>query len=200
MGNQSRNTVRLYASQTEAVWQVILKDGVAHSRAEYVRRKYGESAPVFLTAYQWYVAQAQRLVPKPEGAEFPYWVFHDPYLMESGYSSRILTLEVPVEEAVFFDMNDWNKVVRLKYIGRTDLEERLFQKELDARGINSRDVMLTDFYPDLKQLTLDSWQRLFRHHEAARQGNYQNIGALQAGLWRIRKEWVVRVNGADFSP
>lgn len=200
MDHQSGNTVRLYASQTETVWQVIQRDGVAHSRAEYVRKKYGESAPVFLTAYQWYVDHAAKIVPKPEGAEFPYWVFHDPYLLEAGYSTRILTLEVPVEEVVFFDMYDWNKVVQLKFIGQTAPEERAFQRELDARGITGRDVMLTNFYPELKQLTMDSWQRLFRHHEAARKGDLENIGSLQAGLWRIEKEWVVRVDGIDFQP
>lgn len=200
MGTQGRNTVRLYASQAEIVWQTILRDGVTHSKAEYVRKKYGESAPVFLTAYEWYVRQAPRFVPKPEGAEFPYWAFQDQYLMEAGHSARILTLDVPIEEAVFFDMYDWNKVVQLKYIGETAAEEKAFQRELEGRGINTRDVMLTNFYPDLKYLTLDSWQRIFRHHEAARQGDLQGIGSLQAGLWRIKKEWVLRVDGKDFIP
>ena len=198
MGTQSGHTVILYSSQTEVVWQAIQNQGAAFSRAEYVRRKYGESAPVFLTAYRWFVSQAPRFVPRPEGAEFPYWAFGDQYLMEAGSSAHILTLEVPAEEAVFFDMYDWNKVVQLKYIGETPGQERAFQRELENRGITGRDVMLTGFYPELRQQILDSWQRIFRHHEALRQGGSPDIGSLQAGLWCIKKEWVRRVDGADY--
>ena len=108
-------------------------------------------------------------------------------------SSHLLTLEVPVEEAVYFDMYDWNKVVQLKYMGKTDADERAFMEELAMRGITTRDVMLTDFYPDLKEQTLDSWKRLFRYHEDAKVGRPTRMGSLQAGLWCIRKEWVVDV-------
>lgn len=195
MGEKSGNFMILYASQADPVWQAIRRDGIAFSREEYVRRKYGESAPVFLTAYRWFVQQLPRFVPKPEGAEFPYWAFSDQYLMETGRSSHVLTLQVPVEEAVFFDLQDWNKIVQLKYLGQTEAEERPFQQELKARGLFPADVMLTNFYPDLKQQTFDSWQRLFRHHEALRRGEKPPIHQLQAGLWCIKKEWVLRRNG-----
>ncbi len=194
MGTNSGNTMILYASQTEPVWQAIQRDGVAFSKPEYVCKKYGDSAPVFLTAYQWFVRQLPRYVPKPEGAEFPYWAFGDQYLMETGRSSHVMTLEIPREEAVYFDMADWNKVVQLKYIGETEADERTFQRELKERGIFPADVMLTNFYPDLKQMTYDSWQRIFRHHEALRRGDAVPIHSLQAGLWCIRKEWVLKDN------
>lgn len=197
MGEKSGNTVILYASQADPVWQAILRDGVAYSREIYVRQKYGVSAPVFLTAYRWFVEQLPRFVPKPEGAEFPYWAFGDQYMMGSSYSSNVLTLEVPADKAVFFDMADWNKVVQLKYIGKTEAEERSFQRELTERGIKPTDVMLTNFYPDLKQATYDSWQRLFRHHEALKRGEDAPIHSLQAGLWCIRKEWVKHHNGEE---
>ena len=194
MGSQRNGTMILYASQAEPVWQEIRKNGVAFSKREYVRRKYGESAPVFLTAYNWFVRKLPQYVPKPEGAEFPYWAFADQYTLPGGStSSRLLTLEVPVEEAVYFDMYDWNKVVQLKYMGKTDADERTFMEELAMRGITTRDVMLTDFYPDLKEQTLDSWKRLFRYHEDAKAGRPTRMGSLQAGLWCIRKEWVVDV-------
>ena len=194
MGTESRNTVILYASQAEPVWQAIMRDGAAFSKPEYVQQKYGSSAPVFLTAYRWFVQQLPRYVEKPEGAEFPYWAFGDQYLMETGRSSHVLTLEVPTNQAVFFDMADWNKVVQMKYIGETEAGERAFQRELKERGIFPADVMLTNFYPDLKQLTYDSWQRIFRHHEALKRGEEVNIHSLQAGLWCIRKEWVLMDN------
>ena len=194
MGNQRNGTMILYASQAEPVWQEIQRDGAAFSKREYVRKKYGESAPVFLTAYNWFVQKLPKYVPKPEGAEYPYWAFADQYTLPGGStSSRLLTLEVPIEEAVYFDMYDWNKVVQLKYMGRNAADERAFMEELSMRGITTRDVMLTDFYPDLKEQTLDSWKRLFRYHEDVKAGLPVQMGSLQAGLWCIRKEWVIDV-------
>ena len=194
MGNQCNDTMILYASQAEPVWQAIQRDGAAYSRREYVRKKYGESAPIFLTAYNWFVKMLPRYVEKPENAEFPYWAFADQYVIPGGSAStRLLTLEVPIDQAVYFDMYDWNKVVQLKYMGKDERDERAYLQELAMRGITTRDVMLSDFYPDLKEQTLASWKRLFRYHEAVRQGDRSGIGSLQAGLWCIRKEWVVDV-------
>lgn len=191
--DHTMNTVTLFASQAEPVWQAVLRDGAAYSKAAYVRKKYGESAPVFLTAYDWFVGQLPRYVPKPPDAEYPYWAFGDQYLMEAGSASRILRLEVPVGEAVFFDMYDWNRIMRMQYLGKDPGEERAFRQELALRGITPSEVMLTSFYPELRARVCASWQRLFRHHEAVRQGDRAGVGSLQAGLWCIRREWVTDV-------
>ena len=45
--------VILYAAQADAVLKAIERDGSCFSREEYVRRKYGESGPIFLTVYKW---------------------------------------------------------------------------------------------------------------------------------------------------
>lgn len=65
------NTIRLYSFQTDVVYQVLKRDGVCYSKEEYVRKKYKESAKVFINAYGWFVKEAQHIVPKPEGAEYP---------------------------------------------------------------------------------------------------------------------------------
>jgi hypothetical protein len=194
MDSKRNDTVILYVSQADAVWEAIQRDGIAVSRAEYVQKKYQESAPVFLTAYRWFVSRLPRYVPRPEGAEFPYWAFGDLYLMETGYSSHVLQLEVPVDEAVFFDMMDWNKIVQMRLLGETAAEEQAFHQELKARGVDYAEVMLSSFYPDLKMQIQFSWDRLFRHHQAARQGQFP-VEKLQAGLWCIKKEWVRQHNG-----
>ena len=73
MGDKKRmgdtgDKVILYAAQADAVLKAIERDGRCFSREEYVRRKYGESGPIFLTVYRWFVKEAAKLVPKPEGA------------------------------------------------------------------------------------------------------------------------------------
>lgn len=58
------NTIRLYSFQTDVVYQVLKRDGVCYSKEEYVRKKYKESAKVFINAYGWFVKEAQHIVPK----------------------------------------------------------------------------------------------------------------------------------------
>lgn len=195
MGTNCGKTVRLYASQTEAVWNTICRDGVAFCKEDYIIRKYGTAAPVFLTAYRWFVEKAQAVVPRPAGASFPYWVFADSMMMETGKSSYVLALDVPIEEALFFDMYDWNQILQFHLLSEDPKEARHFLEELNARGIRANDVMLTSFYPDLRQRILDSWKLLFRHHESVRMGNTEGIGKVQAALWQIRLDWVASVNG-----
>ena len=110
--------------------------------------------------------------------------------MEPSGDGRALALDVPRDQAVFFDLYDWNKVVRLEYIGETEAEERAFRRELRDRGLTGRDVMLTQFYPELRQTVLASWRRLFRHHEAIRAGDLTGVGGVQAALWQLRREWL----------
>lgn len=189
MDRQS-HTITLYTSQTETVLQVLEQDGVCFSKEAYVRKKYEESAPIFLTAYSFFVQEAGKFAPKPEGAEYPYWAFHDLYNVDASGRAGILKLRVPIEETVLFDVRDWNRILCLKYLGETEEEEKRFQKELDARGLTETKIMLTDFYPDWKREIKESWKRLFRHHETLCQGQDVTKNGIQAGLWRLKREWI----------
>lgn len=185
------HTIALYSAQAEPVIRVIDRDGACFSKREYVERKYQESAPIFVAAYSWFVGEAEKRVPKPQGAEYPYWAFQELYSVDSS-GDRVLELRVPVEEAVFFDMFDWNKVIRLQYIGESKAEEDRFRHQLVDYGIRREsDVILTSFYPELKRQVQESWQRLFRHHEKIKSGEPHGAQSVQAGLWRIKKEWLV---------
>ena len=182
--------VCLYAMQAQKVLDVIERDGVCYSRAEYVRRKYAESAPIFLTAYGWFVREAEKIVPRPENAEYPYWAFRDLYSVDGSGGGCLLKLRVPDNEAVFFDVHDWNKILRLSYIGQDEEDEQAFAWELEQRGLNTNQIMLTSFYPEWKEKITDSWKRLFRHHEAILAGDTSGVHSVQASLWRIKKEWI----------
>ena len=95
------------------------------------------------------------------------------------------------DEAIYFDMQDWYKVLRLSYIGETDQDEAKFKKMLEAYGVkNESDVILTNFYPQLKREVQESWKRLFKHHENIKQGRNDGDINIQAALWQIKKEWI----------
>lgn len=189
--DQTGHRMTLYTAQTEAVLEVIERDGTCFSREAFIRVKYGESAPGFLAAYRWLAQAAAELVPPPPGAELPYWAFRDLYSLEVSGSAQVLTLSVPVDQAIFFDMYDWVEVLRLRYLGETEAERRAFLRELEQRGLRESDIMLTQFYPEERRQIQDSWRRLLRHHQAIRSGDFTGVGSVQAALWQIKKEWIV---------
>lgn len=184
-------TIKLYTAQTETVINIIERDGVCFSKPAYIKKKYGESAPIFMTAYSWFVKELEKRVPKPEGAEFPYWAFEDLYSVDAT-GTNVTALEVPMEEIVFFDMYDWNKIMRLSFIGENEAEEKKFANEISECGLTTNKIMLTDFYPDLKKQITDSWQRLFCYDEKVRAGKQTEARSIQAGMWQIKKEWIVK--------
>ena len=187
-----RGFVKLFSPQAEAVWQAVENEGTAFSRREYVIKKYEESAGVFLAAYDAYVREAEKIVPRPDDRAYPYWAFASEELVDRSGGLRVMQLRVPLEEAVFFDQYDWYKVLRLSYIGETDKDEEAFARGLEMRGIrDSSEAVLRPFYPDVKRQITESWKRLFRHDSAIRNGDTSGVRAVQAGLWQIKKEWLI---------
>ncbi len=189
------STVKLYASLNDSVIEIIDKDGTCFSKKEFIKKKYEESSNIFITAYSWFSREASKLVEKPEDAEFPYWVFKDLSNLERFPNTSILELEVPVDEVVLFDMYDWNKVLSLEYIAKDDGDDKEFKNLLKQYGIkHDSDIMLTNFYPQLKKKITDSWSKLFEHHNKIKSGDYIGVKVVQAALWQIKKEWIINSN------
>lgn len=178
----------LFTAQQQVVLDVLQQSGTAFSKREYVEKKYREIGPVFLTAYSWFVNKAKDYVPMPEGAEYPYWVFRDPFNVPAE-AGKLHRLSVPADEAIFFDMHDWNKILQLHYIGENEREEKAFTQDLLDRGLNYNKVMLGSFYPAEKQQIMESWNRLFRWHEKIKAGDTDCVENIQAALWCLKKEW-----------
>lgn len=186
------NRVILYSPQSEIVVNTLESDGVCFSKKKYVVKKYEESAPIFVAAYDWFVMEARKYVSRPEGAEYPYWAFKDLDNVDRSVDGKLLQIHVPLEEVIFFDMYDWNKILCLQYIGETREDEAQFRQMIMERGIRKEsDIILTSFYPDLKRQVQESWKRLFRHHENIKQGNFKGVRSVQMGLWQLKKEWII---------
>ncbi len=190
MGEEHR-TIRLWASQTQIVHDVVQQEGVAFSKRIYVEKKYGSANIVFLTAYDWFVQEMEKRVPKPQGAEYPYWLYENRYSMTAEPGMFPMELEIPLDCCVYFDVYDWNKVLSLKYIGENAADEARFARLLKDYGIRREmDVVSTNFYPELKQQVHQSWQRLFRHHDAIAAGLPHEAQSVQAASWCLKKEWL----------
>ena len=183
--------MRLLLNQTDTVWNKLQDDGVVFCKREYIAKKYEESTNVFMTIYSWFVGEAQRIVPKPEGAEFPYWAQANITNLDTSGSGHVFEVDVPNDEAVFFDYKDWTQILQFKYLAEDEEDAKKFEAELKANGVDEFKVMTTSFYPMLKQKILKSWSRLFRHHAAIAEGS-SDVKNVSAALWCIRKGWVTR--------
>ena len=71
-------TVELWSAQTAQVWDLLERDGMTVVKRAYIRKKYGETAWIFETAYRFFTERFRREVTPPEGAESPVWLFADP--------------------------------------------------------------------------------------------------------------------------
>src|SRR5699024_5586072 len=197
MGDQKRtdckrDKITLYSPQSSQVAEIIRREGVCFSRPEFISKKYGESSPLFLTVYSWFVREAAKIVPPPPGASFPYWAVADPKSVDRSAGGELLVLSVPADQVILFDLYDWNKILQLRPLTDDPQEEKELLQELSLRGLDLNKVMLSSFYPDFREQILASWQRLFRHHQALLQGDCSGVGAVQAALWCIRREWVLQ--------
>ena len=187
----ANNHIILYSPQDTIVWRVVNEFGISLSRREYIADKYEESAQIFLTAYEAFIREAEKIVPRCDSTAYPYWAFASPEQIDS-MDRKVMKLEVPINEVVLFDQYDWYKVLRLSYIGETQADEDAFARKLGLRGIrDSSEAVLKPFYPDIKREITESWKRLFRHDADIRRGDFSGTRAVQAGLWRIKKEWLI---------
>lgn len=185
--------IRLYTAQTDVVVEKIINDGVCFSKEEYIKKKYCECSNIFLTAYKWYINEAKKIVPVPEGASYPYWAFTQTYSVDRSGFPNILVLDVPLNEVVFFEVNDWNQVLRLEYLCENKEEKEKFEYEMKRCGASYTKIMLTSFYPLLKNKILSSWKLLFRNDANMKAGKLPEDKNMQAGLWQIKKEWVKEI-------
>lgn len=187
--------IELYTAQLNAIADSI-KDGHSHYvKMKYIEEKYKEVKGVFLNAYGWYVRQASAIVEKPEQAESAVWTFINERYAEMHPGYTVIRLKVPVREAVFFRMSDWNKILNLRYVGRTKAEEDQYSEKLEKYGVKYEgDVYQTPFYPQLKAELVASWANLFRFDHEVKNGGFPEFEDMQAGLWCIKKEWVAGEN------
>ncbi len=183
--------ITLYSAQPQVIADNIRQGNTHYAKLDSIREKYGEEvAPVFTQAYNWFVRQAEQIVPRPPEAESAIWVYHDLHLLEQHSGYEIMILDIPLTEVIFFSMSDWNKVLNQRFLALSDQEYTCFTKKLEKQGIiYEGDLFRKPFYPQLKQEVIKSWQNLFRFHQpiltALTQGSSLPIKDIQAAIWKI---------------
>ena len=183
--------MKLLLNQTDTVWQKLMRDGIVFCKREYIEKKYVESANVFMTIYSWFVEQAKQITPRPEGAEFPYWSQANLINLDTSGYGHVFEVDVPNDQAIFFDYRDWTKILQFKYLAKDEEDEKNFEEELKNNGVDEFKILTTSFYPLQKQKIMNSWNRLFLNHESIKNGD-SDVKNISAALWCIKKEWVTK--------
>lgn len=184
----SNKKIKLYTSQRQIVIDTIREKDIYHVKREFIVKKYGEVAHVFLEPYNWFIRHAVNIVPKPEGAEYPIWLFTDLRYVDNDADSHILELEVDMDKVILFDPYKWNRILNLSYIPKDEEDYYKYMESLEKQGINNEvDIYLTSFYPHLKQKVIKSWNSLF-------EDEIDLSRPYQAALWELRKEWIVNID------
>lgn len=180
-------TVTLWTAQRQVVLDTLTRDGVYMVKRAYIDEKYQETAWIFREAYSFFRETASVILPPPEGAQSGIWLYQDPRWAGASADSLLLKLEVPVGQAIFFDLRLWNQILNLRFLGRNPQEEQAFARELERLGLKSTlPLFQTPYYPLQRRQVRQSWKRLF---EAPLPPETYR----QAAVWVLKKEWLTEV-------
>lgn len=180
------NVLTMHTVQTREVLEALERDGVNYVKKAYIDKKYGESAWIFRTAYDFFSSEAVKYLPKPDEAESPVWMFMDPKQAVPGTDAYRLRLLIPRNEVLLFDLRSWSSILNLSLAGSEE-EKKAFEKEIARQGITkTQDIIKTGFYPLLKRRITESWKRLFT-------APLPEEAYIQGAAWLLKKEWVEEV-------
>ncbi|GCF92229.1 hypothetical protein NRIC_01200 [Enterococcus florum] len=186
----THKNIRLYTSQSKVVVDKLIADERHTVKSEFIKEKYGETSHVFLQAYSWYTNEAKKIVEKPKDADSAIWTFFDVKYLDYSADARIMRLNVPISQVVFFRMSDWNKILNLRFVGN-ESETAAYYKKLKQFNVTYEgDVYTTAFYPHLKAELVNSWKRLFDYDQEIKKTEILPFADMQAGLWEIKLSWV----------
>lgn len=193
------STITMYTCQTKIVLDAIDRDSISYVNQIYIDQKYQETAWIFKEAYTFFVNHASKLLERPQPAQSPVWLFHDPEWAKPDQNSIQLRVKVPREEVLLFDLRKWNHILNLNLIG-TEEEEKEFERELERWGImHSSDIFLNSFYPILKNKVKNSWKKLFEdsrdimqelEEKRFRRFGNKDTDYIQGAVWCLKKEWI----------
>ena len=104
----SGKTLRAYTRQHPQVLKTLEQTGVYRVQKSHIEEKSGAISQYYLELYDWYVRHSERLVPRPEGAEYPIWLFlEEENKLPSLPGSVCLELEIPRDLVVLTDVERW---------------------------------------------------------------------------------------------
>lgn len=180
--------VRLWTRQHKNILDELEKHGTYRVKKEYIAEKMDTFSNYYLSLYEWYGKNAEKLVPRPDGVIYPIWLSTSSDMMlQPTEDTVILEIEVDKKDIIYTDLERWGYVVNYFYLPTGPEDEERHNEELKKYGINNQTSLIMgdmgNFYPLLKNKIIKSWERLFEPFEYKGQ-------VVQATIWEIKKEWI----------
>ncbi len=183
--------VILYTRQHENSFYELENKGVITNKEIYVKLHMGDIAPFFMERYRIFVKMAQEIVPRPKGIEYPIWCsISKRNCLKPVEKELVYEIEVPKDEIIYFDGCKWDYVLNNLYIPKDEADANEYKREIERLGVkdefNFIDGKYKGMYPEIEKKIRDSWVRIFDID------NWSDF-IVQANIWQIKKEWVLRI-------
>lgn len=180
--------VNLYTRQHKNSLYELKNKGRITNKEIYIRLHMGDIAGFFTERYRCFVEMAEKIVPRPDYADYPIWCSvskNNCYKPIEG--ELVYCLSVPIENVIYFDGGKWDHVLNDIYIPSDQEDEKAYFEEVKALGVKDQFNFISGkykgMYPDMERKIRDSWIRIFDIDTV-------NEFVIQANLWEIREEWV----------
>lgn len=189
----TKDTVTLYTRQHENSLYELKNKGRITNKELYVRLHMGDISDFFLERYNIFVKMAEQIIPRSNEIQYPIWCsISKKSCLRPIEKELVYVLEVPRDQVIYFDGGKWDYVLNDLYIPKDDADKADFEKEIAALGVRDQFNFITGrykgMYPHIEKKIKDSWVRIFEIDE-------WNEYLVQANLWEIKEEWVVRIVG-----
>lgn len=182
------NKITLWTRQDKRSLYDLENNGVIRITKEHLEEKFDVIADHIIYLYEWFVNEAEKRVPKPEGAEFPIWCsISEEYMLRPTLNEIVYVLEVNKSEIIYFDGMKWDYVLNHHYIPKDEQDAEEYTKDIQSKGFKNSysfiDKKTAHFYPEERKRVMDSWARVFEIDK-------WDIFRIQANIWEIRPEMI----------
>lgn len=182
------NKVTLWTRQDIKSLDEIKEKGRYRVKRKYIEQQFEDIAEYYIKLYQWFVDKASKMVPKPDGVEFPVWCsISEENMLKPIEGTVVYVLEVDEAEVIYFDGRKWDYVLNHLYIPKDQEDEKSYMKDMERKGFKDSFSFIegkyANFHPLEKKKVMESWMRVFEIED-------WNIFDVQANIWEVREDMI----------
>lgn len=180
--------ITVWTKQNIAVLDQLASNGRFIADGRYIRRELESTTDIMLLIYRWLAKHVPTAHIRPSDAEYLVWVSlseESTMMPEPGY----VVLELSVDESLiaFLDTAKWTRITNYSYIPLNKEDEEAHNEILQGMGINNAEAVMTQFYPQMRDKIIKSWDRLF--DDSICLGSTTQYGV----IWEVREEWLQKI-------
>ncbi len=185
-GDETMGQIHVWTKQYETVLTQLEQFGRYAAKRESILKN--EDSQLMRTAYEW-LSQKLPQAHRPPDADYPVWLS----LMAEGtmlLSPNTVMLELEIDESLITRINvaKWGAINNFSYLPADEADARQHSRLMASYGISDAKACMTQFYPELKQEIVRSWDRLF--DDGVQLGSPLSYGL----IWELKKEWIKKVS------